>query len=266
MATGHTVLVDNLVGAGGIIATSQLVRAPKDGLTLELVSSNHVINPGIYKSMPYDTLRDITPIELVGSVPLLLVANISIPATNVKEFIALMKAKPGTFNEGTSPGTTLQVAGELFKKLAGVERNSVPYRGSAQVMTDVIGGQIDYAFVPVPGGASLVKAGKLRALGVTTAKRSTALPDVPTIGESGLPGFAFDSWMGLIGPAGMDSNLVNQRRSQFQEAMKQPELKAALLAQGVMPLVKSPSEIAPFFAAELKKHLEIMEQAGITPS
>ena len=188
-ALGQSVIIENLPGAGGITGTTQLLRAPKDGSVLAMVSNNHVVNPSIYKSVPYDTLKDFTPISIIGGSPFVIVVHPSVPAKNVKELIALAKSKPGQLNYGSSGnGTILHLAAEAFKSDAGgLDIKHIPYKGTGQVTTDLLGGQIQMAVLGITGVAAHIKAGRMHAIGVTTKTRSALMPDVPTIAEQGLP-------------------------------------------------------------------------------
>jgi tripartite-type tricarboxylate transporter receptor subunit TctC len=264
-ATGHPVVVENIVGAGGIPGTTQIVKSPKEGLTVGMISSNHVVNPGIYKTVPYDSLKDITPIAVIATVPLVLVAHPSVPAKNVKELIALAKAKPGTLNYGSAGnGSTLHLAGELLVSEAGIEMKHVPYRGTGPLITDLIGGQVQLGFVSVSQVASQVKAGALRALAVSTPTRSAALPDVPTLAEAGVPRYSFDAWIALIGPAGLPKNLVEAYNGAMKTALASPEAQNAISGQGLMVLDTGPDAAPAFFQSELAKHQKLVKQSGAT--
>ena len=264
-AAGHPVVVENIVGAGGIPGTAQIVKSPKDGLTVGMISSNHVINPGIYKTVPYDSLKDITPIAVIATVPLLLVVHPSVPAKNVKELIALAKAKPGTLNYGSAGnGSTLHLAGELLVSEAGIEMKHVPYRGTGALITDLIGGQVQLGFVSVSQVAPQVKAGALRALAVSTPTRSAALPDIPTLAEAGVPRYSFDAWIALIGPAGLPKNVVEAYSGAMKTALASPEAHNAIAGQGLMVLDTGPDAAPAFFQAELTKHQKLVKQSGAT--
>ncbi|MDB5885386.1 MAG: transporter substrate-binding protein, partial [Polaromonas sp.] len=185
-AMGQPVVIENLPGAGGVTGTAQLVRAPKDGQTIAMISSNHAINPSIYKNVPFDAVKDFTPISVFGTVPLVLVVNNSVPAKNTRELVALAKASPGKLNYGSAGnGSVLHLAGELLKEQTGAFITHIPYRGTGPLTTDVMGGQGDMAFLSVTAAAPHIKSGKLRAIGVSTRARSAVLPDVPTLAESG---------------------------------------------------------------------------------
>jgi tripartite-type tricarboxylate transporter receptor subunit TctC len=264
-ATGHPVVVENVVGAGGIPGTSQVTKAPKDGLTLGMISSNHVINPGIYKTIPYDSLKDITPIAVLATVPLVLVVNPSLPVKSVKELIAYAKANPGKLNYGSAGnGSTLHLAGELLVSETGIDMKHVPYRGTGPLITDLIGGQVQLAFVSISQVGPQVKAGTLRALAVSTPARSAALPEVPTVAESGVPKYSFDAWIALIGPAGLPKAIVDSDYAAVKSAMASPAAQGVLATQGLTVLDTGP-ELAPaFFQSELTKHQKLVKQSGAT--
>ena len=190
-AFGQPVVIENLPGAGGITGAAAIVKAAPDGLTLGLVSNNHVINPAVFKKMPFDALNDITPISVVGATPLVLVANPKLPAKNVQELIALLRAKPGGYNYASSGnGTILHLADEMFMDEAGVKARHIPYKGTGPMMTDMIGGQVEMGVIALPAVQQHIKSGALRAIGLCGATRSPAAPDIPTIAEQGLPNYA----------------------------------------------------------------------------
>lgn len=262
---GRPLVVENVAGAGGIPGTSQVVKAPKDGSVLGMISSNHVINPGIYKSIPYDSLKDITPIAVLATVPLVLVVHPSVPAKNVAELLALAKARPGTLNLGSAGnGSTLHLAGELLVSETGIDIKHVPYRGTGPLVTDLMGGQVQMGFVSVSQVAAQVKAGTLRALAVSTRQRSASLPDVPTLAEAGVPNYGFDAWIALIGPAGMAKPVVDAYAAAVRSAMASPEAQAAIVGQGLALLDIGPDAAPAFFQAELQKHQKLVKQSGAT--
>lgn len=262
---GRPLVVENVAGAGGIPGTSQVVKAPKDGSVLGMISSNHVINPGIYKSIPYDSLKDITPIAVLATVPLVLVVHPSVPAKNVAELLALAKARPGTLNLGSAGnGSTLHLAGELLVSETGIDIKHVPYRGTGPLVTDLMGGQVQMGFVSVSQVAAQVKAGTLRALAVSTRQRSASLPDVPTLAEAGVPNYGFDAWIALIGPAGMAKPVVDAYAAAVRSAMASPEAHAAIVGQGLALLDIGPDAAPAFFQAELQKHQKLVKQSGAT--
>lgn len=264
-ATGHPVVVENIVGAGGIPGTAQIVKAPKDGLTLGLISSNHVINPGIYRSIPYDSMNDITPIAVVATVPLLLVVHPALPVRSVKELVAYARAHPGKLNYGSAGnGSTLHLAGELLVSETGIAMKHVPYRGTGPLITDLVGGQVDLAFVSISQVAPQVRAGTLRALAVSTPARSAALPDVPTVAEAGVPKYSFDAWIALIGPGGLPKAVVDADHAAVRAALASPEAQTALTAQGLTLLGTGPDLAPAFFQSEMTKHQQLVKQSGAT--
>lgn len=264
-ATGHAVVVENLAGAGGITGTAQVVKAPKDGMTLGMISSNHVINPGIYKSIPFDSLKDITPIAVLATVPLVLAVNAALPVKSVAELLAYAKAHPGSLNFGSAGnGSTLHLAGELLVSETGINIKHVPYRGTGPLITDLIGGQVQLGFVSISQVAAQVKAGTLRALAVSTSQRSAALPDVPTLAEAGVPKYAFDAWVALIAPAGLPKPQVDEYAAAIAKAMASPEAHAAVVGQGLSLLSIGPDAAPAFFQAELAKHQKLVKQSGAT--
>ncbi len=264
-ATGHPVVVENIVGAGGIPGTAQIVKAPKDGLTLGLISSNHVINPGIYRSIPYDSMNDITPIAVVATVPLLLVVHPALPVRSVKELVAYARAHPSKLNYGSAGnGSTLHLAGELLVSETGIAMKHVPYRGTGPLITDLVGGQVDLAFVSISQVAPQVRAGTLRALAVSTPGRSAALPDVPTVAEAGVPKYSFDAWIALIGPSGLPKAVVDADHAAVRAALASPEAQTALTAQGLTLLATGPDLAPAFFQSEMTKHQQLVKQSGAT--
>lgn len=264
-ATGHPVVVENIAGAGGIPGTSQVVKASKDGLTLGMISSNHVINPGIYKTIPYDSLKDITPIAVLATVPLVLVVNAKLPVKSVQELQAYAKSHPGALNYGSAGnGSTLHLASELMISETGIDMKHVPYRGTGPLITDLVGGQVQLGFVSVSQVVPQVKAGTLRALAVSTTSRSAALPDVPTMAEAGVPAYSFDAWIALIGPPGLGKSIVDSYAAALKSAMASPEAQAAIAGQGLMLVDKGPNEAPGFFQSELVKHQKLVKQSGAT--
>lgn len=265
-ALGQPLVIENLPGAGGITGTTQLVRSPKDGSTLAMVSNNHVVNPSIYKSMPYDTLKDITPVSVIGTSPFVLVAHPSVPATNVKELTALAKAKPGQLNYGSSGnGTILHLAAEAFKSEAGgLDIKHIPYKGTGQLTTDLLGGQIQLAILGVTGAAPHIKAGRLRAIGVTTKERSSLLPEVPSLAEQGLPHYDMGGWIAMIAPAGVPRAVVDRLYADVQGILKNKDFQESMAAQGMAPVGMTPEASAQFFRAEMARYAKIVRESGAT--
>ena len=263
--TGHPIVVENLAGAGGVTGTVQIVRAPKDGLTLGMVSSNHVINPSIYKSMPFDALADITPIGVIGHSPLVLVVSpAAIAARTTKELIALLRTQPGRYRYGSAgAGSVLHLAGELFRAEARVDLKHIPFKGTGPLVADLSAGMVDMAFVSVMAVAPQVASGKLRAIAVSTAQRSAVLPEVPTLAESRLPGYDFDAWLALVGPPRLSRPLVVQASAELKAVLAQKEVQDALAAVGFRIAFGTPGQAEAFFRSERERHAALARRAGV---
>lgn len=261
---GQTVVVDNRAGAGGNIGGQAAARAPADGYTLFMGTvGTHAINQSLYKKMPFDPIKDFAPLSRVAMVPNLLVANPSQPFKSVKEMIAYAKANPGKLNFGSSGnGSSIHLSGELFKQMAGVDMQHVPYRGSAPAVADLMGGQISVMFDNMPSAIPHVKAGKFRALAVTTAKRSPALPDVPTIAEAGVPGYEATSWFGLLAPASTPAPVVAKLNASILKALADPAVKKKLAEQGAEAHGEKPEQFAAFIASETTKWGAVVKASG----
>ena len=264
-ALGHPVIVDNQAGAGGIVGTSALVKSAPDGFTLSIVSNNHVIYPSVYKSVPFDPIADITPIAVIGSTPIVIVVNpAKVPAKDVKELVALLKAKPGAYNYGSSGnGTILHLAAEMFFDEAGVSATHVPYKGVGPMLTDLIGGQVDIGALSLPSVQQHLKNGTLRAIGVGTAKRLAAAPEIPTMVEQGLPGYLVEGWFAVIGPAKLPPADVARINAAFVAAFATPEVSEIMAKQGNTINVSTPEYAAQFFRTEMTKYAKLVKKAGI---
>ena len=240
------------------------MRAPKDGQTIGIVSNNHVVNPSVYKSVPFHAIDDITPITVIGATPFVLVAHPSVPAKNVQELVALARSRPGQLNYGSSGnGTILHLGAEMFVHEAQVQIKHIPYRGMGPLMADVLGGQVQLAVVAVAPAAAHIRSGALRALGVTTAQRTPALPEVPTIAEQGLPNYALEGWIAAIGPAGLPRAEVNRLYEGFKAAVAMSEARDALVAQGYTVQMQTPEATAAFFRTELARMAAVVRQAKV---
>ncbi|MEN5179076.1 tripartite tricarboxylate transporter substrate binding protein [Comamonas testosteroni] len=261
---GQALVIENLPGAGGITGTAQLVRAPKDGSTIGIISNNHVVNPSLYKNIPFDSISDITPITIIGSTPFVLVASPKLPVRNVQELIAHAKANPGTLNYGSSGnGTILHLGAAMFVQQAGLQIPHIPYRGMGQLMNDLLSGQVQLGVVAVAPAAPHVKTGALRALGVTSAKRSSALPDVPTIAEQGLPDYVLDGWIAAIAPTGL-ADAERQRLYQgFVQGVATPEATQALVAQGYDIQLMPPAQTTAFIREEKSRMEAVVNAANV---
>ena len=263
-ALGQPVVIENLPGAGGITGTTQLVRAPKDGSVIGVVSNNHVVNPHVYKSAPFDAIEDITPLTVIGATPFVLVAHPSVQARNVKELIALAKARPGVLNYGSSGnGTILHLGAAMFVDQAQVDIKHIPYRGMGPLMNDILGGQVQLGVVAVAPAAAHIKSGTLRALGVTTAARVPSLPDVPTIAEAGEKGFDMGSWQAVFAPAGTPGPIVDRLHAEIMKIVATPEVQARLKNFGMLPSQMTPAELGEFQKAEVVKWGKVIKAAGI---
>lgn len=263
---GATIVVDNRGGAAGNVGTDLAAKAPADGYTILFTLSSHTINPKLYPKLPFDVERDFAAVSLAAVVPQILVAHPSVPVNNVQELIAYAKANPGKLNFASvgigSPG---HIAGELFKLRTGVNMVHVPYKGGGPAVADTLGGQVQLLFVSLPAAWQYVKAGKLKALAVTSDKRSIAAPDVPTIVEQGVPDCVVNSWYGMFVPAKTPPAVVAKLNAAMVSVLQTPELKEKLLAQGAEAAWNSPAEFEALVREELKKWEYVIREAKITP-
>ena len=268
-AFGQTFVIDNKAGAGGNLGADLVAKSAPDGYTLLMGTvGTQSINPALFPKMPYDAVKDFAPITLVAGVPNVLVMNPAKAAaariTDVRSFIAYARANPGKLNMASSGnGTSIHLSGELFKSMTGTYMVHIPYRGSGPALLDLIGGQMDLMFDNLPSALPHIKSGKLVALAVTSAQRSAALPDVPTVAEAGpVTGFDASSWFGLVAPAGTSPEIVNRIQQETAKALASPELKERLLAQGAIPGGMTPVEFGRFIAAEAKKWAGVVKASG----
>ena len=261
---GQPVIVENKPGAGTTIAGDFTVKSAPDGYTLWLQDiTSHAINVALYQKLPYDSMKDFTFIAMVASTPLMLVVHPSTPANNVKELIALLKASPGKYSYGSSGnGTIVHLSAEMLKSAAGVEALHVPYKGSNPATAAILGGEVTFVFSTMPPAVSATRGGKLRALAVTTPKRSGAAPDVPTMIEAGLPGFEIVLYSGVLGPKGMDRALVRRINAEFAKAVHAPEMQPVWQNIGAEPLVMSPEEFEKKTEAEIAKLAPVVKASG----
>jgi tripartite-type tricarboxylate transporter receptor subunit TctC len=263
-AFGQPVVIENLPGAGGITGTSVLVKAAPDGLTLGVVSNNHVINPAVYKKMPFDAITDVTPISVVGATPLVLVVNPKLPAKNVKELVALLRARPESYNYASSGnGTIIHLAGEMFMDEAGVKARHIPYKGTGPMVTDMIAGQVEMGVVALPAVQPHLKSGALRAIGLCGPARSPAAPDIPTIAEQGLPNYVVEGWFAVIGPPKMQAADVHRVHDAVAAAFTSAEVREAMDKQGNIIKPTSPEQAASYFRSEAARYAALVKKANV---
>jgi len=261
---GQQVVVDNRPGGSTVIGTDIVAKSVPDGHTLLVTPAPFTIVPSLMPKLPYDPAKDFEPITLINTTPLVVIVHPGVPAKNIKELIALAKARPGQMNFGSSgSGGSNHLAGELFNAMANVKITHVPYKGNGPAMTDLLGGHIDMAYNGLTSALQHIKSGKLRALGVTSIKRTAALPDMPTLDEQGLKGFQAVAWNGLSGPAGMPKAAVERAASDVARLMKSPELAEFLKREGSDPVGSSTAEYAAFLRDEIVKWKKVIERAGI---
>jgi tripartite-type tricarboxylate transporter receptor subunit TctC len=266
-ALNASVVVENQPGAGGVVGLQALARSAPDGNTLSMVSNNVVIFPSVLKSLPFDMPGDFTPIAVVGATPMVLVVNpAKVPATNSQEFIALLKSKPGTLNFASGGnGTILHLATELFLEAAGVSAKHIPYKGVGPMVTDMIGGQVEFGTAALPSVQAHIKSGALRAIGMLTPQRTPAAPDIPTFAEQGLANFAVDAWFALIGPKGMSAAGVKKAHDAVTTAFADPSVKEAMAKQGNTINISTPEEAQAAFRRELVKYAALVKKVGLEP-
>ncbi|MDB5867551.1 MAG: Tricarboxylate transport protein TctC [Betaproteobacteria bacterium] len=264
---GQQIIVENRPGAGSNIAGAVVAKAPPDGYTLFVGSAGGLAgNLAIYQRMPYNPLTDFSPISVLAYQANILVVNASLPTKNVREFIALARNKPSQINVGSGGnGSSQHLSLEAFMKVAGVKMLHVPYKGGAPAVTDLLGGQIDAIFAPIPEAMPHLKAGKIRALGVTGAKRAAALPGIPTIREAGLPGYEFDGFMGLVGPAALPQELVARLNREVNNALGDSAVKTRLIESGLELGGGSPETLANAMRVQAETMIKLAKDAGIKP-
>jgi tripartite-type tricarboxylate transporter receptor subunit TctC len=261
---GQQVVIDNRPGAGTAIGAEATAKSAPDGYTIMLGTvSSHAINPALTR-LNFDPVKDFAPVSLVASIPFALIVHPSLPANSVKELVALAKAKPGSLNfSSAGNGTSNHLAGELFKSMTGTYMVHIPYKGSAPALNDLIAGQVQLMFDLVLTTAPHVKSGSVRALAVTGRERSAALPGVPTVAESGVPGYEVSAWFGFFAPAGTPASIVNTLNAETVKAMKQPDLRERLASQGAEPVTSTPAEFSAYVRDELAKWGKVVKASGM---
>ena len=264
-AFGLQVVIDNRAGAGGNIAAETAARAVPDGYTLFLGGvGSHGINPVMQRNLPYDPVRDFAPISLIASAPLVVVVNPSVPAKSINDLVQLAKARPGQLNFASSGnGTIAHLAAELLNSMARIKIEHIPYKGTGPALTDLLGGQVQVMFNSAVSMLPQVRAGRLRALAVTSAKRSPAMPELPTVAESGLPGYEASSWYGVLAPARTPRAIVDKLNGEIVKIIRQPDLRERLAADGADPAGSSPEEFAAYIKSELARWAKVVKEANI---
>ena len=263
---GISVIVDNKPGAGGNIGADYVAKSPPDGYTLFIATvGTQTINPFLYKNLPFDANKDFSSISYLAGTPNLLVVNKNLPVHNVKELITYAKSRPGELSFGSSgSGTSIHLSGELFKTMAGVEMIHIPYKGRAQAIPDLLAGRVNMSFDNMPSVLPLVRAGELRAIAVTSAKRSPSAPDIPTISESGLPGFEATSWFALMGPANIPKPILHKINQETNRIMKLPEVREQLFKIGLETNPGSPEDLNQLIRKDSKKWSKIIHDSGVS--
>ena len=264
-ALGHAIVVDNQPGAGGILGLQALAKTAPDGFSLSVVSNNVVIFPSVYKSLPFDMPGDFTPIAIVGTTPIVLVVNpAKVAATSHKDFVALLKSKPGQLNYGSGGnGTILHLAGAMYLDETGTDAKHIPYKGVGPMVTDLIGGQIEFATLALPSVQAHIKSGALRAIGVTGAQRTAAAPEIPTIAEQGTPGYVVDAWFGVVGPKGMAAADVKRVHDALGTAFADPAVKETMTRMGNAISISTPEFAHGYFRTEKDKYAKLVKKVGL---
>jgi len=264
IALGQPVVIENKPGAGGGLGAEFVAKAAPDGYTIMGGTiSTHAINASLYKDLPYDPVKNFVPITLIARVPNMLVINPNVPAKNVQELVALLKANPGKYTFASSGnGTSQHLSGELFKIQAGVDMQHIPYKGSPPALQDVMGGQVTMTFDNITTAWPLAKDGKLRAVAVTTAKRSSIAPEVPTLAEAGLPGYEIGSWQGVFAPAGTPPEIVKRLNAEIVKIINSPDVQQRLSTLGAEPAPNTPEEFAAMVKLEVVKWADVVKKSG----
>ncbi|MCW5576013.1 MAG: tripartite tricarboxylate transporter substrate binding protein [Burkholderiales bacterium] len=260
---GQPVVVENRPGSGGMIATTAAAKAPSDGYTLLMAAAADTVQPAIRPSLPYDLERDFEPVSLVVTVPFALVTHPSVPARNVKELIALARSRPGVLNYGSSGiGSSAHLSNELFNSMAKIKITHVPYKGVSQGVTALAGGQIDMIFASFPASLPLFTAGKIRMLAVSTAKRTSVMPELPTVNESGLPGYERYGWYGVLAPAKVGKPIIELLNAGIVKAVTNTEVRDSFIKQGLEPVTNTPGEFSRFIHKEIAQTAQFIKAAG----
>jgi tripartite-type tricarboxylate transporter receptor subunit TctC len=263
---GQPVVIENRAGAGGVVGTDVVAKSPPDGYTLLVTyAGSQAINPSLYPKIPFDTIKDFQTVATIAVTPFILIVRPDLPAKNLAEFIALAKAKPGTLTYASSGnGSVNHLLGEMLKAETGISMLHVPYRGVAPAITDVMSGQVDSAFSSVPSVMQMIRGGNVRAIAVSSARRVATAPEIPTMAESGIPGFDVNPWWGILAPAGIDMAIVRKINSDVADVLRTKEMIDFLATQGGEPLITSPEEFLAILQADVLKWAKVVKDAGVT--
>jgi tripartite-type tricarboxylate transporter receptor subunit TctC len=258
------IVVDNRPGANGIIGTEAAARSAPDGYTIALIPSGHAVNASLYRKLPFDSIRDFTPITLAGSSPLVLAVHPSLPARSVKDLVALAKAKPGQLTYASAGvGASGHLAGALFESTTGTKMVHIPYKGMSVAVSDIVGGQVSMTFGTSLSVVPHVRSGRLRALATTGAQRSPALPDLPTVAEAGVPGYEASLWYGFVGPARLPADIVQRLNSEIVAVLALPDMRERLTSQGVDARSTTPDEFARLLVSDVERWAKVVQRAGV---
>jgi tripartite-type tricarboxylate transporter receptor subunit TctC len=261
---GQTIVVENKPGANGLLATDFVQRAAPDGYTIFFTSIGHAVNPALYKDAKYDPVKDFTPIGQVLSAPNVLVVPGNSPFNTVKDLIVFAKANPGKLDFASSGGgASVHLSGELFKQIAGIEMTHIPYKGTGSLLPDLIAGTVSMSFPNLPSAMPMIQNGKLKALGVTTAKRSGAAPNINTLAEAGVTGYDMSTWYGLIGPANMPADVVKRLNQELRNVLQDPQVRSKMISQGVDPVSGTPEAFATFIQEETKSWAQLLKKIKV---
>jgi len=261
-ALGQQVVIDNRGGAGGIVGTDMLTKAPPDGHTLAVIYTPHTVLPHLQKQLPYDALADITPISMVTTAPLVLVVNPALPVRNVRELIALAKKQPVVYGSAGN-GSGGHLSGELLKQMAGIQATHVPYKGAGPAAMDVVSGQLQFQFAAQITAQGFIRSGRLRAIAVTSTQRTPGLPDIPTVAESGVPGFVVVNWFGMIAPARTPRAVVTQLNAEIVRILQLPDVRTKLTGEGSEIVGDTPAQFAAFLRADFEKWGKVIRASGL---
>jgi tripartite-type tricarboxylate transporter receptor subunit TctC len=263
---GQPVVIENRAGAGGVVGTDVVAKSPPDGYTLLVTyAGSQAINASLYPKLPFDTIRDFQTVATIAVTPFILIVRPELPAKNLAEFVALARARPGTLTYASSGnGSVNHLLGEMLKAETGISMLHVPYRGVAPAITDVMGGQVDAAFSSVPSVMQMIRGGNVRAIAVSSARRVAIAPEIPTMAESGIPGFDVNPWWGILAPAGTDMAIVRKINSDVAGVLRTKEMIDFLASQGAEPLITSPEEFLAILQADVVKWAKVVKDAGVT--